>query len=265
MKKINEGYCAELFELEDGKLLKLYKDGWYDAQIRQEYESTKAVNALGVPSPKVYDFIEQDGRFGFVMDKLPGETMLQIIQKKPFRAIGLAKYMAKLHYEMHCLIPGEVQIPHQKEIYTTKIKECAGLTDEEKDRLIQRLEELSTRERRICHGDFHAMNILFSDGGVGIIDWAFTTLGDPLADVAGSYMITKILAAASGGHNAFERFLFNLFTPLFANAYLKEYLKLSEQSRQEVLKWIPIRAATYVDLGLPDTANKKLYKIAKKI
>ena len=109
------------------------------------------------------------------------------------------------------------------------------------------------------------MNIMLSQNGAGIIDWAFTTLGDPCADVAGTYMITKLLAAASGGHNAFERLLFNIFTPTFANIYLTEYLKLSCRSREEIFRRIPIRAATYVDLGLPEQANKKLYEIAKKI
>ncbi len=264
MGKINEGYCAELYEIEDGKLLKLYKDGWTEAQVRQEYESTKAVGAMGIPSPRVYDFTEHNGRYGFLMDKLDGKTMLQIIQKTPFRAISLAKQMAKLHYEMHGISPAASQIPPQRQVYASAIEGCTDLTRREKDTLIQRLSSLSTEKPRICHGDFHAMNIMFSDSGVGIIDWAFTTLGDPCADVAGTYMITKLLAAASGGHNSFERFLFNLFTPIFANIYLKEYLRLSGRTKDEILKWIPVRAATYVDLGLPEQANQKLYQIAKK-
>lgn len=265
MKKMNEGYCAELFENDGGKLLKLYKYGWSETQVRQEYESTKAMGALGVPSPHVYDFIEQEGRYGFVMEKLSGETMLQIIQKEPFQAIALAKQMAKLHFDIHCLLPVRSQIPPQKVIYTKAIEGCTGLTEREKDRLIRLLDVLTAgEEQRVCHGDFHAMNIIFSESSVGVIDWAFTTLGDPCADVAGTYMITKLLAAVSGGHNAFERFLFNTFTPIFANIYLKEYLKLSGRRREEIVRWIPIRAATYVDLGLPERANKKLYKLAKK-
>lgn len=266
MKKINEGWCAELFEAEDGKLLKLYKDGWSEAQVHTEYENTKSANVLGIPSPHVYEFTEQNGRYGFVMDKLAGETMLQMIQKKPLSAISLAKRMARLHYEMHSILPDDANIPLQNEAYEKTIDECRGLDEQEKQRLKERLYVLSrNRDNRVCHGDFHPMNIMFSEGTVGIIDWAFTTLGDPVADVAGTYMISKLLAAASGGHNAFERFLFNLFTPIFANIYLKEYLKLSGRSREEVLKWIPIRAATYVDLGLPEKANNKLYKMAKEL
>lgn len=266
MKKINEGYCAELFEAEEGKLLKLYKYGWSEAQVRREYEITREANSRGIPSPCVYEFVEQDGRYGFVMDKLSGVTMLQIIQERPFRAISLAKQMAKLHYDIHCLLPSGSQIPLQKDVYAKTIEGCAGLTVSEKDRLMQLLTELSSEEKQnICHGDFHAMNILLSKSGVGIIDWAFTTLGDPCADVAGTYMITKLLAAASGGHNAFERFLFNIFTPTFANIYLKQYLNLSGRSREEIFRWIPVRAATYIDLGLPEQTNKRLYEIAKKI
>ncbi len=264
MKKINEGYCAELFETGDGRLLKLYRRGWSKAQVLCEYENTKAMGAAGVPVPAVYGFYEKEGRAGFLMEKLSGSTMLQIIQKTPHKAISLAKRMAALHYEMHCVIPDGWQLPPQKAVYAKAIQGCRCLDANEKAGLMQRLDALQTKDARICHGDFHAMNILLPGDGVGIIDWAFATLGDPCADVAGTYMITKLLASASGGHNAYERFLFDLFVPLFANAYLKEYLKRSGRTRKEILQWIPVRAATYVDLGLPERIDRKLYQLAGK-
>lgn len=221
---------------------------------------------LGIPSPCAYEFIEQNGRYGFVMDRLNGETMLQIIQKEPFRAVTIAKQMAKLHYDLHSILPpAGTRLPRQKDVYTKTIADCTGLTSSEKSRLTQLLEELSTgREDRVCHGDFHAMNVICSGNSADIIDWAFSTLGDPCADVAGTYMITKLLATVSGGRSAFECLLFDTFTPFFANIYLKEYLRLSGRTRKEVIRWVPVRAVTYVDLGLPDEVNKKLYKIAKK-
>ena len=82
--------------------------------------------------------------------------------------------------------------------------------------------------------------------------------------VAGTYLITKMMATTAAAHSAFERFMYNLFTPLFADIYLKEYLKLSGYSKKEIKLWIPIRAATYLDFDIPQSANKKLHKIVKK-
>lgn len=263
MKKINEGYCAELFETEDSKLLKLYLLGWSEADVRQEYENTKAVNDLSVPSPTVFDFVEQGGRFGFVMEKLIDDTMLHHIQKKPLNAITLAKQMARLHHRIHSIPLDTHPFPAQKDVYLQKIQSRPSLTDAEKARLTDLLDTLANSDvQRICHGGFHPMNILYQGKQPVVIDWAYSSCGDPRGDVAGTYMITKLLATASAAHNRFERFLYNTFTPVFAEIYLKEYLKLSGYIKAEILQWVPIRAATYLDLGLPVQNNHKLRNMA---
>ncbi len=255
MKKINEGYCAELFLAEDKKLLKLYKPGWSRKEVSLEYENTN-----GFPSPQMYGMTERDGRFGFWMEQMHGDTMLQRIQKDPFHALSYAKQMAKLHYRMHqTACPS---MPTQQKVYTFRIRNTS-LEEQTKEQLISHLQNLSSQEKtNICHGDFHPMNILVQELSYVVIDWAFSSIGDPRGDVAGTYMITKLLSTASAAHSAWERWLYNRFTPLFAETYLKEYLRLSGYSRKEILQWIPIRAATYLDLGLPESENKKLRFLA---
>lgn len=266
MEKINEGYCAELFQAEDGKLLKLSRVGWDRAELWQEYENTKQANLLGIPSPRVYDFVEQEGRYGFRMEKVDGITLLQMIQQKPWTAINCAKVMAQLHYAVHSVSSQTTNLRTQKEVYSPGIHQCTELTAEEKRGLIQLLEEIADpAEKSVCHGDFHPMNILLRDGFPVIIDWAFSNCGDPCGDVAGTYLITRLLAVNAAAHNGFERFLFRSFTPMFAEIYLREYCRISGKQRKEILKWLPIRAATYADLGLPPKINERLYQIAKKL
>jgi hypothetical protein len=50
----------------------------------------------------------------------------------------------------------------------------------------------------------------------------------------------------------------------FADVYLKEYIRISNSSMNDIKKWIPIRAATYLDFGLPEKANKQLLNIINK-
>jgi aminoglycoside phosphotransferase (APT) family kinase protein len=41
----------------------------------------------------------------------------------------------------------------------------------------------------ICHGDFHAGNLLAKDGAVSaILDWSCCQIGDPVMDVASTLM-----------------------------------------------------------------------------
>ncbi len=262
MKKVNEGYCAELFLEENGSLLKLYKHGWNRETVGTEYESTKAAHCLGIPSPQVYGMTEQSGRYGFWMERIEGRTMLQAIQKEPFRALFYAEQMAELHYKMHQITCK--QIPTQPKVYALRIRNTS-LEERTKERLLFELQRFPMPEcQRVCHGDFHPMNILLREESPVVIDWAFASVGDPRADVAGTYMITKLLSTASAARHVWERWLYNLFTPLFAERYLRAYLRLSGFTRQEILRWVPIRAATYLDLGLPEKANRKLRRIAAK-
>ena len=119
-------------------------------------------------------------------------------------------------------------------------------------------------DRRVCHGDFHPMNILYQGDKPVVIDWAFTCGGDPRGDVAGTYLITKIMATTAAAHSPIEQFMYGLFTPLFAKLYLKEYLRLSGYSKKDIKRWVPIRAATYLDFDIPEKANKRLHKTLKK-
>ena len=56
----------------------------------------------------------------------------------------------------------------------------------------------------VCHGDFHAFNILYADGKVtGVLDWPGFAVADPVFDVANSIVIitipTRHLAASMDG------------------------------------------------------------------
>ena len=108
------------------------------------------------------------------------------------------------------------------------------------------------------------MNILYQGEKPVVIDWAFTCSGDPRGDVAGTYLITKIMAVKAAAKGPVEKFMYNTFTPLFAEIYLHTYIKLSGYSKQEIKQWIPIRAATYLDYVASEAANRKLYRIVKR-
>ena len=48
---------------------------------------------------------------------------------------------------------------------------------------------------RLCHGDFHPMNILGEASQPVIIDWSDARRGDPAADVCRTYLLMKLHAA----------------------------------------------------------------------
>ena len=48
---------------------------------------------------------------------------------------------------------------------------------------------------RLCHGDFHPLNILGDTLDPVVIDWLDARRGDPVADVCRSYLLLKLHAA----------------------------------------------------------------------
>ncbi len=66
------GRSAEIFRTEDGKILKLFFPDYPREYAEKEYKNTKIAASLGCTGMQVYDVVERDGRFGFVMDCIDG-------------------------------------------------------------------------------------------------------------------------------------------------------------------------------------------------
>ena len=129
----------------------------------------------------------------------------------------------------------------------------------------QEVERFSAECKRcICHGDFHPINILIDDDRYFVIDWVLATQGNPEADVAGTYLITSVYSTNKGDKTFFEFIVDALGGKLIAEIYLKEYIRITKMDRKKILRWIPVRAATYIDVGLPMRLEKKFKKILDK-
>jgi hypothetical protein len=83
------------------------------------------------------------------------------------------------------------------------------------------------RGKALCHGDFNPTNVIITPkGDWRVIDWSHVRLGDPLADVARTYLLFWL----SGHVAAAEKYLALACEALGAKV-------------PEVQKWLPIVAA----------------------
>ena len=77
-EKIGEGALADVHAWAPGQVVKLFKAGvprrlgWHEARM------TRAVFAAGAPAPEVLDEVTLEGRFGIVLPRLDGPTLLQL-------------------------------------------------------------------------------------------------------------------------------------------------------------------------------------------
>jgi thiamine kinase-like enzyme len=83
------------------------------------------------------------------------------------------------------------------------------------------------RGKALCHGDFNPTNVIITPkGDWRVIDWSHVRLGDPLADVARTYLLFWL----SGRVAAAEKYM----------ALACETLKAKVS---DVQKWLPVVAA----------------------
>jgi aminoglycoside phosphotransferase (APT) family kinase protein len=220
MELIGSGAEADVY-VWGNKAVKLFKHGRDVTTVRYEAELQSKAQGAGLPVPMIYNTCEIDGRAAIIMEHVKGrtvgETMLENIDK--------TSYYLELSVDMQIAIH-EVDadgFPSQKEKLRENIMATQYLKDDQKHDLVRNLQDLESGGR-LCHGDFHVLNLLQSSDGIKIIDWVAASRGSIASDVGRSYL------------------LYLLYRPAIAEVYLDIYCNKSGLSKQEVLTWMPVLA-----------------------
>lgn len=257
-KPIARGRTADVFDWDDGYILKLFHDWFSLEDIKYEMKTARAVHASGVRSPAVKQLVHVQGRNGLVYERVRGDSMLEVFQRKPWTALSLARTFAHLHVQMHSCV-FDASVPAQRRKIQNKIREAESLHVLIKDSLLKHLETLPEGDR-VCHGDFHPANVLMSQTDSTVIDWIDASRGNPLADVARTSIILLGALATKQIRNPLAR----LFIRLFHTTYLDQYFRLRPGGRDEYRRWLPIVAGARLSENIPEL-EAWLVRQAKKI
>src|ERR1700751_4787120 len=155
--------------------------------LRDEFEVLQAAHEAGVKVPRPVTYIEDlDGREAFVMERLEGETIGRRIVRGNVPP-ALPEQMAEELAKIHALSPERLPFLEQASI----------------DRLVDELDDVGDphpaielglwwlRENRppprapvVSHGDYRIGNVVVDETGlVGILDWEFAHVDDPVRDL----------------------------------------------------------------------------------
>jgi aminoglycoside phosphotransferase (APT) family kinase protein len=160
--------------------------------LRDEFAVLEAAHEAGVKSPRPYGYIpDLVGREAFAMERLEGETIGRRIVRKEELArarealpVQMAEELAKIH-----AIPAE-RVSFLPE---SRLEQMADeLEDVDEPHAAIELGLWWLRENRpparplvFTHGDYRIGNLVVGeDGLVGVLDWEFAHLDDPVRDMA---------------------------------------------------------------------------------
>ena len=230
------GRTADVFDWENGYILKLFHNWFSLENIEYEMKIARAVHASGVKTPTVKELVTVQGRNGLVYERVRGESMLTLFQRNPWKVFGYARTLAHLHVQMHaCSFTTDV--PKQRARLQRKLRDADALSVLLKTALLKSLESLPDADN-VCHGDFHPANILLTETDATVIDWIDASGGNPLADVARTSVILLGAAASSQVSNP----LLKIFVRTFHAAYVREYFRRKPGGYDEYRRWLPIMA-----------------------
>ncbi len=244
------GRTAEIYPWHDGLVLKLFH-AWVPADsVQYEARIARAVHAAGLAVPRPGEIVEIEGRLGLEYERLDGKPMGEMMAVKPWRLPRFARQLAELHVAIH-KIPGVAGIPSQRERLADKIRAAKDLPVPLQEACLQALAHMPDGDR-LCHGDFHPMNVLLHEGRAAVIDWIDATCGNPLADVARTAVLMQEAADRAVGNKTnktawIERAAMRWFTRI----YLRQYFTLLPGGGDEYHRWWPIVAAGRMSEDIP--------------
>ncbi|WP_312373136.1 aminoglycoside phosphotransferase family protein [Lachnoclostridium sp.] len=189
-KMIGQGNTANVYEWEDGKVLKLFHQGCSIDSVKREYENAKRLNLMNFPKPMVFDIVTVSEQNGILYDKVNGNCMFDWLMATGDMK-GCAEKIAQLQDKIN--ENKAYEFMYYKEFLRNNLQRfvlTGGM--EAKSQGEEMLHLLTTLKdgENLCHGDYHPGNIFIEEDKVSVIDFMNCCRGPREYDIARSlYLI----------------------------------------------------------------------------
>lgn len=225
---IGVGNTATVYEWEEGKVLKLFHQGYPREDVEKEFKNARAICNMNFAKAKAYEIIFCKEQIGIIYDRLEGESLLDWVMKTG-DIQECAVYMAKLHKK---IIQNRINnVPNYKEFLRCNIVNARDLKKQEE--VLNMLDKLPDGNA-LCHGDFHPGNIFISDGRTMVIDFMNICHGYFLYDVARTIFLVEYTPVPT---EAKDKEMFLQFKKTLADLYLMQ-MNVTREMIQDYLSVI---------------------------
>lgn len=184
---IGTGNTAAVYEWDEGRVLKLFYQGYPEEAVKKEFHNAEAIKNMNFAKPGVYEIISCEERLGIIYDKAEGESLTDWVMKTGDME-QCAEYMAELHKAIG--MNRINNLPDYKDFLKFSIYNVQSVDLEKRKEVLNMIDKLPDGDV-LCHGDFHPGNILINDGNAKVIDFMNLCHGDFLYDVARTVFLVE--------------------------------------------------------------------------
>lgn len=205
------------------RCIKVFNTPYSKTAIFDEAHNHVMAEEAGIRVPKVLEVTSMDGKWTIVTEYIHGKTLERLMAEHPENKNEYYRILAELQKDIHrreCPYLYRLKDELNKKISVSELDATTRFD------LHDRLENMA-KGMAVCHGDFCPSNVILSENGVYyIIDWTLASYGNPLADVAQTYILLCL-------NNGCED----------AEVYLDLYCGENGPKKEKVYSWLPVIGA----------------------
>ncbi len=262
LQKIAEGREAEIFAWEDGTVLRLMRSPDAQQAVEWQERALRAALSAGVSVPAVHGTTTVQGRPGLIMERIDGTDMLTLVGQRPWLLFKASRVFGEMQAQLHETVAPD-DLPALKAALKRRIESSDRVPRDLAEFAVAGLEELPDGDR-LCHGDFHPANIIWSDDRPVIIDWSGVARGDPAADYVRTELMIQ-LGDPPPGSSLMLRVLALVGRKILISAYKRAYRRCRPIDGSLVERWgPPVMANRLVD-GIEPERPKLLRLLEERL
>ncbi len=206
------------------KVMKVFDPCYPKADVLNEALNQARMEEAGLNIPKVLEVTVIDGKWTIVLEHIKGTALDTLMRTQPEKKEEYMNLFVDLQLTMHekiCLGLNKLKDRLNRRIAETDLPATVRYD------LHMKLDEMP-KDNKVCHGDFNPSNIIIAEDGTPyILDWSHVAQGNTCADAARTFLLFGL-----NGEEADAR------------SYLDKFSERSGIPKEEVVRWIPIVAAS---------------------
>lgn len=232
---LGRGKSSEVFRIGNGEVIKIFHPAVSEDMIEREMTAATLASSLGLPTAAPRARIAVEDKRALLYPEISGISIARAIRKQPLSAASLLRDMARLLHEVHT--PPASGLRTVKSVLQTDI-DYGPAPEKLKSAARDYLGRLPEGDH-LLHGDFHIDNILVSDSGLVILDWAKAAIGAPAADAVRSEMLMRF---GEGPTDTITNLWRNWAARQLGNAYHRQ----SGLTPDQLSLWRPVVALAWL-------------------